>query len=97
MGSAQRKAVQSHRARLSQRGVVRAEVLVPAGDVSLLRALAVALRDSGSDRVRTAVRKALQPPVPETSIVAQLASDLPDEPFETLIDRPRDRGRDVAL
>ena len=99
MGSAQRKAVESHRNRLSQRGLVRAELQVPAGDAPLVRALAAALRSKGSEaeRVRTAMRTALQEPQGSPSIVDLLACDAPDEPFDSLSQRPRDLGRDVDL
>ena len=99
MSSSQRKAVQSHRDRLSQRGLVRAELQVPAGDAPLVRALAAALRSKGSeaDQARTAIRKALQRPSSAPSIVQLLACDLPDEPFDSFIKRPRDMGREVDL
>jgi hypothetical protein len=98
MTAAQRKAVQSHRSRLQRCGLVRAEVQIPAGDAALMRALAAALRADGGQakRVRTAVRRALQTS-DAPSILDLLACDLPDEPFDSLLKRPRDMGRDVEL
>jgi hypothetical protein len=46
--------------------------------------------------VRTAVRRALQTS-DAPSILDLLACDLPDEPFDSLLKRPRDMGRDVEL
>jgi hypothetical protein len=66
--------------------------------VALVRALAAALRADGGQakRVRTAVRRALQTS-DAPSILDLLACDLPDEPFDSLLERPRDMGRDVKL
>lgn len=56
-----------------------------------MRALAAALRAEGgqAEKVRTAVRRALQES-DMPSILDLLACDLPDEPFDSLVKRQRD-------
>ena len=63
MGSvAQKKAIQNYRARLTQRGFTRFEVIVPVADRELIRSLARCLAEEGLDaeQVRAIVKTAVK-------------------------------------
>jgi hypothetical protein len=95
----QRKATRTHRRRAAARGVVRVEVQALKQDVSLIRALAETLRgrDEKAEAVRSTLGKALVHPEVKTAFDV-FGSELPDETFAGVFDRPRQRGwREVDL
>ncbi len=95
MTVAQKKAVQDHRQRLRERGLVRLEVQASEIDKALIRRVASLLR---GDPARAAeVRMRLQQAIgeePKPGLKALLAS----APLEGIdLTRGRDLGRDVEL
>lgn len=95
----QRKATRSHRRRAAARGLVRVEVQTPKKDVGLIRALAETLRDGSerSDALRSTLANALLSPDVKTAFDI-FGSELPDEVFSDVFDRPRRDGwREVDL
>jgi hypothetical protein len=95
----QRKATRTHRRRAAARGVVRVEVQALKKDVGLIRALAETLRSSTekAEAVRSTLGNALVHPVAKTAFDV-FGSELADEVFEGVFDRPRQRGwREVDL
>jgi hypothetical protein len=78
------------------KGLVRVEVQAPAGDVTLIRQVASALR--GGSRRAAEMRRLLRSSLrPEKSLMAMLELDLPDEVMDAALARPRDYGRSVQL
>jgi hypothetical protein len=95
----QRKATRAHRRRAAARGVVRIEVQAPKQDAGLIRALAETLRrkDEKAEAVRSTLGEALVHPEVTTAFDV-FGSELPDEAFAGVFDRPRQRGwREVDL
>ena len=95
----QRKATRTHRRRAAARGLVRIEVQAPKQDASLIRALAETLRggDEKAEAVRSTLGTALVHPEVKTAFDV-FGSELPDETFAGVFDRPRQRGwREVDL
>jgi hypothetical protein len=88
----QRKATRSHRRRAAARGFVRVEVQAPKRDAGLIRALAETLRGRGdkAEALRTTLTKALIHPDIKTAFDV-FGSELPDEIFAGVFDRPRQR------
>ena len=95
----QRKATRTHRRRAAARGVVRVEVQAPKRDVGLIRALAETLR--GSDNKAQSVRSVLGRALALTELNTAFdvfGSELSDEVFAGVFDRPRQTGwREVDL
>ena len=95
----QRKATRTHRRRAAARGFVRVEVQAPKQDAGLIRALAETLRgrDKKAETVRSTLGKVLAHPEVTTAFDV-FGSDLPDEVFAGVFDRPRQKGwREVDL
>lgn len=95
----QRKATRAHRRRASARGLVRVEVQASKKDVGLIRALAETLRGGteNAEIVRSALAKAVMHPELRTAFDI-FGSELPDETFAGVFDRPRTQGwREVDL
>jgi hypothetical protein len=92
------RAVQAHRRRRQERGIVRMEVQAPALDAGLLREVAQALRaePERAEALRSGLRSLLYPR-PPVSLWEALRCDLPDEVVDDALARPRDTGRDVPL
>ena len=86
----QRKATRTHRRRAAARGLVRVEGQAPKQDAHLIRMLAEALRarDAKAETVRSALGKALVDSEAATAFDV-FGSDLPDEVFAGVFDRPR--------
>jgi len=85
--------IADHRARLASSGRKRVEVVVPEGDVGLIRELAERLRAATSDSaaVRVAVVSALAPPVARTG--RELVALLRAAPLDgAALDFERDRS-----
>ena len=95
----QRKATRTHRRRAAARGLVRVEVQAAKKDAGLIRALAETLRDrpERAAALRSTLASALQSPDVKTAFDV-FGSELPDEVFDGVFDRPRRDGwREVDL
>jgi hypothetical protein len=95
----QRKATRAHRRRAAARGLVRVEVQAPKQDAGLIRALAETLRGRAEKAavLRSTLAKALVHPEVKTAFDI-FGSELPDEDFAGVFDRPRQRSwREVDL
>ncbi|MDZ4052839.1 MAG: hypothetical protein U1A07_24470 [Phenylobacterium sp.] len=99
MGSSQKRAVQTYRARLTDRGLVRFEVLARNEDRDLIRSLARRLAEDSPEasRLRSAVAQTLGAEPPKTGgILARLrASPLVGADLD--LARAREDGRDVDI
>ena len=95
MTIAQRKAVQDHRQRLKERGLVRLEVQAPETDRDLIRKIVGLLRgDPGRATEIRAKLRALVDEEPKPSLKALLAS----APLEGIdLTRKQDLGRELPL
>ena len=95
MTLAQKKAVQTHRKRLKERGLVRVEIQAPEGDKDLIRKVAGLLRGDPSRAAE--VRSRLRQMIGEGH-KPSLKSLLASAPLEGVdLTRDRDLGRDVEL
>ena len=95
----QRKATRAHRRRAAARGLVRVEVQAPKKDVGLIRALAETLRGKAeeAEALRSTLAEALTHSEAKTAFDI-FGSELPDEAFAGVFDRPRPRNwREVEL
>jgi hypothetical protein len=97
--AAQKRAIQTYRARLAQRGFTRFEVMALESDRDLIRALARRLAEEGpeAERVRATVQTAVtgEPPKPGGILAALRRSPLVGADLD--LTRPRDEGRKVDL
>ena len=89
----QRKATRTHRRRAAARGLVRVEVQALKKDAGLIRALAETLRGGPekAEALRSTLAKAVMIPEMRTAFDI-FGSELPDEVFTGVFDRPRQRG-----
>jgi hypothetical protein len=86
----QRKAIRTHRRRAAARGFVRLEVQAPKRDAGLIRALAETLR--GDTEKAETLRSALTKVLTHTEVKTAFdifGSELPDEAFAGVFERPR--------
>jgi hypothetical protein len=99
MTDARKRSVRVYRAHLGARGLARFEVLAPAGDRDLIRALARRLVEGAAeaDRLRAVVERAVAGPEPEKGriLAALRRSPLVDADLD--LTRPREMGRPVDL
>lgn len=99
MTDARKRAVENYRARLDARGLARFEVMAPAGDRDLIRALARRLAEGSddADRLRSVVGRAVEGVAPEKGRIldALRRSPLVDAGLD--LTRPRIAGRPVDL
>jgi hypothetical protein len=97
--TSQKKASAEHRRRATARGLVRMEVQAAKGDMGLFRALAETLRGEPerANTLRAVLAQALIDPEVKSAFDV-FGSDIPDEAFAGIFDRPRQKGwREVAL
>ena len=100
---AQRKAVSAHRRRNATKGLVRVELLAPAGEVERLKRIARMLREDapGASALRALARdgRAARPLTGAAMIDALSVGGDVDFPEEALTRgrAPRDRARDVEF
>jgi hypothetical protein len=99
MGSSQKRATKNYRARLSERGLGRFEVVGLTGDRDLIRALARRLAEKGpaSSRLRIAVSQSVagEPPKRGGILAALRRSPLVGADLE--LTRRREAGRKVDI
>ena len=98
--AAQKRAIENSRARLTQRGFKRFEVLALESDRELIRSLARQLAEEGpeADQARAAVKAALvagEPPKSGGILSALRRSPLVGADLD--LSRPREEGRRVDL
>ena len=99
MATSRQRAVRGYRARLSERGLARFEVIGRAEDCALIRSLARQLCEEGAaaERLRAAVSRSVGGPAPvKGGILAALRrSPLVGVPLD--LTRAREDGRPVTL
>jgi len=99
MGSSQTRAIQNYRARLSDRGLARFEVLGRDTDRDLIRLLARRLAENGPEaaKLRAVVNQTIndEPPKKGGILAALRRSPLIGADLE--MSRPRDEGRKIDL
>jgi len=97
--TAQKRANQNYRARLTQRGFTRFEVMALESDRDLIKALARRLAEDGpeTDEVRTAVKTVVagEPPKLGGILAALRRSPLVGANLD--LSRPREEGRKIEL
>ncbi|MGE0767929.1 MAG: hypothetical protein AB7L90_15805 [Hyphomicrobiaceae bacterium] len=97
--AAQKRALQNYRARLTQRGFTRFEVMALDADRELIRTLARRLAEEGpeAEQVRAAVKTAVtgESPKPGGILTALRRSPLVGADLD--LSRPREEGRKVDL
>jgi transposase len=99
MNSSQKRAIKNYRARLSERGLARFEVLGLDADRDLIRALARRLAEEGPEakRLRANVSQTIsgEPPKKGGILAALRRSPLVDADIDLI--RPREEGRKVDI
>lgn len=99
MSSSQRRAIRNYRSRLSERGLVRFEVLGRNADRDLIRSLARRLAEDGPEasRLRAAVSQTIagEPPQKGGILAALRRSPLVGADLD--LTRPREPGRDAGI
>jgi hypothetical protein len=97
--AAQKKAVQNYRARLTQRGFTRFEIMALESDRDLIRSLARRLAEEGPEakQLREAMKTAVsgEPPRPGSILTALRRSPLVGAELD--MSRTREDGRKVDL
>lgn len=97
--AAQKRAIKNYRARLTQRGFKRFEVMALEADRELIRSLARQLAEEGpkAEEARAAVKAVVagEPPKPGGILTALRRSPLVGAELD--LSRPRDEGRRVDL
>lgn len=99
MGSAQKRAIRSYRARLNERGLARFEVLGRNADRDLIRSLARRLSEDGPEasRLRAAVRQSIAGGPPKKGGILAALRRSPLVGADLDLTRPRDEGRKVEI
>lgn len=99
MGSSQKRAIQSYRSRLNDRGLARFEVLALDADRNLIRSVARRLAENGPEasRLRAAVSQTIdgEPPKKGRILAALRRSPLVDANLDLV--RVREEGRNVEI
>ncbi len=97
--AAQTRATRNYRARLTQRGFTRFEIMALESDRDLIRSLAKRLAEEGpeAEQVRAAVKTVVvgEPPKPGGILSALRRSPLIGADLD--LSRPREEGREVEL
>jgi len=97
--AAQKRAIENYRARLTQRGIKRFEVMALETDRELIRSLARRLSEDGpeADQLRSAVKEAVsgEPPKPGGILSALRRSPLVGADLD--LSRSHEEGRQVDL
>ena len=100
MGSAaQKRSLQNYRARLTQRGITRFEIMALEADRDLLRSLARRLTEAGPEaaRVRAAMKTAMAGEPPQTGGILAALRRSPLVGANIELSRPCEGGRKVHL
>lgn len=99
MAKSTRKAVTDHRRRLKRKGLERVEVQVSASDAPLIRAVARRLREEtpDSELLRGQLRAATGDMPTMAEFLKAITCDVPDDAFDSLLQRDRRPSRPVDL
>ncbi|WP_079210771.1 hypothetical protein [Brucella pituitosa] len=97
--AAQKRAIQNYRARLTQRGFTRFEVMALESDRELIRALARRLAEEGPDaeKVRSAVTTAVAAEPPKGGSILDALRRSPLVGVDLDLSRQHEEGRKVDL
>ncbi len=97
--AAQKKAIETYRARLTQRGIKRFEVMALETDRDLIRSLARLLSDDGpeAEELRATVREAVAGEPPKAGGILSALRRSPLVGADLDLSRPREEGRRVDL
>ncbi|MBK5568951.1 hypothetical protein [Ensifer sp. SSB1] len=97
--AAQKRALQNYRARLTQRGFTRFEVMALESDRELIRALARRLAEEGpeADEVRTVMKTAVAGEPPKVGNILDALRRSPLVGADLDLSRPREEGRKIDL
>lgn len=97
--AAQKRAIQNYRARLTQRGFKRFEVMALESDRELIRSLARRLAEEGpeAEQARAAVKAVVAGESPKSGGILTALRRSPLVGAELDLQRPRDEGRRVDL
>jgi hypothetical protein len=99
MRTSQKRAIESYRARLSERGLSRFEVLGRDSDRDLIRTLARRLVDDGPEasRLRAAVAQTIAGEPPRKGGILEALRRSPLVGADLDLNRPREEGRSVDI
>ena len=99
MGESQRRAIRTYRARLTERGLSRFEVLGREADRDLIRALARRLAEEGPDaaQLRAAMSRSVEAPARKPGGILAALRRSPLVGVELDLTRERGDGRDIGL
>jgi len=99
MSNSQKRAIQNYRARLSERGLTRFEVLGLGGDRELIRALARRLAEDGPEasRLRLAVSQTISGASPKKGGILAALRRSPLVGADLDLSRAREQGRKVEI
>jgi len=99
VNSPQKRAVQTYRARLGDRGLARFEVLGREADRDLIRSLArrLAEDDPEASRLRATVSRSIAGEPPKKGGILAALRRSPLVGFDLDVTRPREEGRSVEL
>ena len=97
--SAQKKAIQDYRSRLTQRGIARFEVQALEGDRELIRTLARRLADGGPEatQARAMVQQIVAGEPPTSGGILEALRRSPLVGADLDLTRAREEGREVGL
>ncbi|CDM62086.1 MULTISPECIES: hypothetical protein [Rhizobium] len=97
--TAQKRAIENYRGRLTQRGFKRLEVMALESDRELIRALARHLAEEGPDaeQARQTVKTLVEGAPPKTGGILAALRRSPLVGAELDVSRPREEGRRVDL
>jgi hypothetical protein len=97
--ASQKRAIQTYRHRLSERGLVRFEILGRDADRDLLRTLARRLAEEGPDaaNLRAVVSRSVMGEPPGKGGILAALRNSPLVGAELDLKRPHEAGRDVAI
>jgi hypothetical protein len=99
MGTSQKRAIQNYRTRLSERGLVRFEVLGREGDRELIRTVGRRLAEEGPEaaRLRAAVTRSIAGEPPRTGGILAALRRSPLVGADLDLQRAREDGRHVEI
>ncbi len=97
--AAQKRAIQKYRARLTQRGLTRCEIMALESDRDLIRSLARRLAEEGpeAEQIRAAMKTAVTGESPKLGGILTALRRSPLVGAELDMSRPSEEGRDVDL
>ena len=97
--SAQRRAIENYRSRLTGRGIVRFELQALEADRDLIRTLARKLTEEGPEagQIRRTVQQAIAGEPPKTGSILAALRRSPLVGADLDLSRPREEGRKVDL